>query len=210
MGRPERVTREEVLRAAREAFAERGFDGTTLAAIGLRLRVSPAALLRHAPTKEALFAAAMEAGQSETNLPSAFLAGCDGSENPFPLLRRFAEALVPFIDGRIGETIAAWMRMRTVSGVPVLKFPFDPRRRSSPPQRILVDLEAYFRRAKKAGTLRVRDPRAAAVAWLGTLQAYVFMHRVAQIAPPVPLGEYLDTVLDVWKRGALSSGRRRR
>ncbi len=210
MGRPERVTRDEVLRAAREAFAEKGYEGTTLASIGGRLKVSPAALLRHAPTKEALFAAAMEAGQSEANLPSAFLAECDGSENPLPLLRRFAEALVPFIDGRIGETIAAWMRMRTVSGVPILKLPFDPRRRSSPPQRVLADLEAYFRRARKAGTLRVRDPRAAAVAWLGTLQAYVFMHRVAQIAPPVSLGEYLDTVLEVWKRGAVSSGRTKR
>src|ERR1700686_1243443 len=153
MGRPERVTREEVLKAAREAFAERGYDGTTLASIGGGPEGSPAALLRHAPTKGALFAAAMEAGQSESNLPSAFLAGCDGSEEPLPLLRRFAEGLVPFIDGRIGEPIAAWIRMPTISGLPVLKFPFDPRRRTSPPQRVLADLHAYFRRANRAGRL---------------------------------------------------------
>ncbi len=49
MGRPARVSREDVLRAAREAFGEHGFAGTTLADIGARIRVSPAALLRHGP-----------------------------------------------------------------------------------------------------------------------------------------------------------------
>ena len=61
MGRRARVSREQVMGAARAAFAERGFEGTTLASIGARLGVSPAAVLRHAPTKEALFSAAMEA-----------------------------------------------------------------------------------------------------------------------------------------------------
>ena len=46
MGRPARVTREQVLRAAREAFSESGYHGTTLAAIGARVGISPAALLR--------------------------------------------------------------------------------------------------------------------------------------------------------------------
>src|SRR5215813_9626600 len=178
MGRPARVTREQVLKAAREAFADRGYEGTTLASIGGRLGVSPAALLRHAPTKAALFAAAMEASHTEDVLPSAFLADCDGSEEPLTVLRRFADALVPFIDGRIGETIAAWMRLRSAGRLPAIRLPFDPRRRSSPPQRVLAALEAYMRRAEKAGTLRIVDPRAAALAFLGALQAYVFMHRV--------------------------------
>ncbi len=61
MGRRAKVSREEILRGAREAFSERGFDGTTLAAIGAKVGLSPSALLRHAPTKEALFSAAMSA-----------------------------------------------------------------------------------------------------------------------------------------------------
>ncbi|HXM75808.1 MAG TPA: helix-turn-helix domain-containing protein, partial [Thermoanaerobaculia bacterium] len=59
MGRPAKIRREEVLAAAREAFDTGGFEGTTLADISGRLGVSPAALLRHAPTKQALFTAAM-------------------------------------------------------------------------------------------------------------------------------------------------------
>ena len=40
MGRPPRITRDQVLSQARQAFAERGFHGTTLADIGARLGVS--------------------------------------------------------------------------------------------------------------------------------------------------------------------------
>ena len=55
MGRTARVTREQVLAAARDEFVHRGFEGATLAGIGARLQISPAALLRHAPTKRELF-----------------------------------------------------------------------------------------------------------------------------------------------------------
>ena len=54
MGRRARASRDQILRAAREAFSERGFDGTTLAAIGARVGLSPSALLRHAPTTPSL------------------------------------------------------------------------------------------------------------------------------------------------------------
>ena len=57
MGRPAKVHREDVLAAARDAFVRGGYEGTTLADISARLGVSPAALLRHAPTKQALFTA---------------------------------------------------------------------------------------------------------------------------------------------------------
>jgi len=196
--------------AARAAFGQRGFEGTTLASIGARLGVSPAAVLRHAPTKEALFAAAMDAGHDEAGLPSDLLAGISGGEEPIAVLRRFARALVPFIEGRMGETIAAWMRMRSSAEVPSIQLPFDPRRRSSPPQRVLSELEAYMRRAARAGTLSLRNPRAAALAFLGALQAYAFMHLVAQISPPVPLDLYIETYLQIWKKGALRPGRRSR
>jgi hypothetical protein len=123
------------------------------------------------------------------------------------VLRRFASELVPFIGERMGTAIAASMHLHARRGGPTLKLPFDPRRRSSPPQRVLATLEAYLRRAQEARSLRLRDPRAAAVAFLGSLQAYLFMHRIAQISPPVAFDDYLETVLDIWKRGAMRRGR---
>jgi AcrR family transcriptional regulator len=210
MGRRPRVTRDEVLRAARSAFAERGYEGTTLAAIGSRLDISAAALFRHAPTKEALFRDAMAAGEDEESLPSDFLEHLPDLDRPDLALRRLAMTLVPFIERKMGENIAHFLRARTEEEARTVRLPFDPRRKSSPPARVLSALEAYFRRARAAGRLRLRDPRAGALAFVGALQSYVFMHRVLRITPPIPLPRYLDTLLDIWTRGALSAGRKAR
>src|SRR6266545_1918692 len=108
MGRPARVSRDAVLQAAREAFAERGFDGTTLADISARVGLSPSALLRHAPTKEALFAAAMSAPADELP-PIEFVSRATGREDPADVLKRLALAIVPFLESKLGENIAPWL-----------------------------------------------------------------------------------------------------
>jgi AcrR family transcriptional regulator len=196
------------LKSAREAFAERGYEGTTLASIGARLNVSPAALLRHAPTKEALFRESMAAGEAEPGLPSDFLAALPEQADPAEALERLARQLVPFIEQKMGENIAHFLRARSETEARTVRLPFDPRRRSSPPARVLAALETYFRRARAAGRLRLKDTRAGALAFLGAVQSYVFMHRVARIAPPVPLDRYLSALLEIWKRGAIPAGRR--
>ncbi len=207
MGRPARVTRDQVLVAARRAFADRGFDGTTLADIGARLGVSPAALLRHAPSKKALFALAMDSEPAGERLPTDFLASVPVSEDPARVLRRVALAFVPFIEQKMGENIARFLRARTEEEARTIRLPFDPRKKTSPPVRSVGALEAYFRRARAAGRISLAQPRAGALAFLGSLQSYVFFHRVMRFAPPIPLKTYLDTVMEVWRRGALRSGR---
>jgi hypothetical protein len=42
------------------------------------------------------------------------------------------------------------------------------------------------------------------------MQSYVFFHRVLRIQPPIPLDTYLETVLAIWKNGALSPRRKSR
>ena len=212
MGRRAKVSREEILRGAREAFSERGFDGTTLAAIGAKVGLSPSALLRHAPTKEALFSAAMSAPADELP-PIEFVSRATGREDPADVLKRLALAIVPFLESKLGENIARWLRARTAEEARTLRLPFDPRERPSPPARALALVEDYFRRASAAGRLEVRDPRAAALAFLGQLHAYVFLHRVVRIEPAVALRRYVDTMIDIWRRGAIrpsGSGVRRR
>jgi len=207
MGRPQRVTREQVLSEARRAFSERGFEGTTLADIGARLGVSPAALLRHAPSKEALFHRAMEPEAGEV-LPTDFLASVGADEDPARVLRKLAREFIPFIEQKMGENIARFLRARTEEEARTIRLPFDPRKKSAPPARAIRALEAYFRRARTAGAVSVPSPRAAALAFLGSLQSYVFLHRVLQVEPPVPLDRYLDTVLEIWKHGAIRVGKR--
>jgi TetR/AcrR family transcriptional repressor of mexJK operon len=214
MGRSPRVTRDQVLAAARETFVEHGFAGATLAEIGSRLSISPAALLRHAPTKEALFVASM--GQPDPDLlPLEFLEEYDGSEDPRAVLRRVGEVFIPFLETRIRELVARWVyfqrasgaspNVKVVPGVGRIPLPFDPSQRPTPPQRNFRLLVDYFRRAGRRGQIRMKDPRAAALAFLATLHSYVFMQQVMQILEePLPVGEYLDTVVDVWTRGIVA------
>jgi TetR/AcrR family transcriptional regulator, mexJK operon transcriptional repressor len=212
MGRTARVTREQVLAAARETFVERGYEGATLANIGGRLSISPAALLRHAPTKRALFLAAMgEGAPAGDMLPLAFLEKCDGTEDPRQILRRVAETMVPFLESRIREIVARWVYFKTLPGVGRVPLPFDPAARPTPPQRNLGFLESYMRRAVKKGRLRLANPRAAAFAFFATVHSFVFLqHVVEALEEPMPLDEYLDSVLEVWTRGAVPSAPRGR
>lgn len=211
MGRPARVTREEVLKAAREAFAVGGFHGTTLADISGRVGVTPAAVLRHAPTKDALFRAAIASGQSGDPLPLAFLATADATGDPRPVLRQLARSFVPFIEAKMDENIACFMHDKTAGGPTFrLRLPFDPRAPQTPPRRGLALLEGYLRRAARAGRIRVRDPRAAALSFLGSLHSFVFLRRVLRVPErPIALERYVDTLIDIWTHGAIRKGRGR-
>lgn len=204
------MNREQVLSAAREAFVERGYEGATLSNIAGRVGVSAAALLRHAPTKRDLFIACMGEGEPEA-MPFEFLEQMNGSEDPRLVLRRAAEALIPFLEAKMRQIVARWVYFKTVPGVGRMPLPFDPQARPTPPQKNLKYLEDYMRRAARRKTLRVRDPRAAAMAFLATLHSYVFLQHVMEILEhPMPLEEYLETVLDIWTNGAIVTKRKAR
>ena len=210
MGRTARVSRDQVLSAAREAFVERGYEGATLSEIAGRVGVSAAALLRHAPTKRDLFVACMGEGEPEA-MPFDFLEQMNGSEDPRLVLRQAAEALIPFLEAKMRQIVARWVYFKTVPGVGRMPLPFDPQARPTPPQKNLKYLEDYMRRAARRKTLRVRDPRAAAMAFLATLHSYVFLQHVMEILEhPMPLEEYLETVLDIWTNGAIVTKRKAR
>lgn len=190
--------------AARETFVDRGFEGATLAAIAAKVGVSPAALLRHARTKRDLFVACMGPERDDL-LPLAFLEQASGEEDPAGVLRRVAETMVPFLEEKLRSTMARFVYFKAVGGVGKVPLPFDPGVRPTPPQRNLKFLEDYFRRAVRHGRLRVSNPRAAALAFLATIHSYVFMQAVLQVLEkPLPLSEYVDTVLEVWTCGAIA------
>ena len=209
MGRTARVSREQVLDAARETFVYRGFEGATLAAIAAKIGVSPAALLRHARTKRELFVACMGPDKDDL-LPLAFLEQASGDEDPAGVLRRVAETMVPFLEDKLRTTVARFVYFKAIAGVGKVPLPFDPGIRPTPPQRNLKLLEDYFRRAARSGRLRVSNPRAAALSFLATIHSYVFMQAVMHVLEkPLPLSEYVDTVLEVWTEGAIAPAARK-
>ncbi|MEO8191062.1 MAG: helix-turn-helix domain-containing protein [Acidobacteriota bacterium] len=208
MGRRARIQREDVLAAARDAFVRGGYEGTTLADISARLGVSPAALLRHAPTKQALFTAAMGATPGPEMLPLGFLEDVPGNADPAAVLRQVANAFVPFIQAKLHESLGRWVHFKNIAGLGRLPLPFDPEVHPTPPQRNLKLLEDYLRRARRAGRIRLTNPRAASVAFAASLHSFVMLQDVVQaLEKPLPLDEYLDTLIEIWKSGVMTKGK---
>jgi AcrR family transcriptional regulator len=201
MGRPPRITRQQILEAARAAFADRGFASTTLADIAAPIGVTPAAILRHFSSKQDLFAAAMS--ERGIAIPEFLdeIAAADASADPRVVLRRFAEQFVPFVAAVIRPAIAVQMHMAARQTTVVV--PFDTEDEETPPRRGLRVLSEYFQRAMNAGVVRRGDPRALALLFAGQLQSYVFIHFVLNITPVFPLDKYVDALLDLWSEGAI-------
>jgi len=202
MGRPPRITRDQILEAARAAFAERGFAAATLAGIAAELKVTPAAILRHFRTKQDLFTAAMSSRSLVIPPFVDELARVDATADPRLVLRRFAEQFVPFVSTMIRPAIA--VQMHQASRQTTLVVPFDTQHEDTPPRRVLGVAAAYFRRAIEAGVVRRADPRALALLFLGQLQSYVFIHHILGVTPGYPLASYLDALIDLWTGGALA------
>src|SRR5207248_2223521 len=105
MGRPPRISREQLLESARGVFAIKGFEGATLADIAAELDITPAAILRHFESKQHLFETAM---RGRVTAPPDFilaLAGIDGDADPRTVLRGIAEHFIPFVEKAIAENI---------------------------------------------------------------------------------------------------------
>lgn len=199
MGRPPRISRDQILDAARAVFTARGFEGTTLAEVGKRLGVTPAAILRHFPTKQELFMSAMTGGVVSPPFLGE-LAETDAHEDPRVVLRHFAEQAVPFVRRVVGTAIAVQMHLASKT---TLALPFGVEDEQSPPRLALRTITDYFRRAIAAGVIRGRNPRALALFFMGQLQSYVFMHEVLNVSPAIPLDAYLDALFDLWVDGAI-------
>ena len=198
MGRPPTITRERLLLEARRVFAAKGFQAATLADIAAALKVTPAAILRHVASKQELFRESM---LTDAPLPAVLqeLETVDARTDPRVVLRKVAEGFVPFVMQMVRTNIAVYMHAQTTSMI----VPFDTAAEDSPPRRGLRIVEGYFRRAKAACVIRIGQPRAAALLFMGSLQSYVFLHHVVNVQPVYPLADYIDALLDLWSHGGI-------
>lgn len=203
MGRPPRISREQILSKARGLFISRGFEAVTLADIAGQLDVTPAAILRHVNSKQELFAEAMRSGVVDHPPCVQELAATPGDADPRVVLRRFAEQFVPFVREVLLANLAVYMHTR--SQRTALLIPFDTSSDQSPAQRGIALVSDYFRRAGEAGTIRIEDPRAAALLFIGHLHSYVLIHFVLNVTPVYPLDRYLDALVDLWVHGGINA-----
>lgn len=207
MGRPPRINPDQLLDAARRVFTEKGFDGATLADIAALIGVTAAAVLRHYPSKQALFTAAMSSAGIGVPPYIEELEHTDAAEDPRIVLRRFAEQFVPFVQRIIGPSIAVQMHRNARQTTVVV--PFDTNAEESPSRRGLRIITDYFRRAMEAGTIRPADPRATSILFISHLHSYVFIHQVLNVTPVYPLEPYLDALFDLWVHGAITTPKKK-
>lgn len=204
MGRPPRISREQILEAARVAFSARGFAATTLADIASALDVTPAAILRHFASKQELFTVAMSNRGIATPDFITAITTLDASADPRVVLGELARRMIPFLGNVIRPAIAVQMHTTT------LVVPFDPKDDEIPPRRAIRILTDYFARAIRAGVIREADPRALALLFIGQLQAHVFFHQVLGVTPPHPVEDYIDALIGLWSEGVFAGGVRAR
>lgn len=98
-------TREAILTAAREAFAERGFDGAAIRAIATSAGVDPALVHHYFGTKDQLFLAVMNSPVDPSELLPELLAG--GTEQ---LGERLVRVFIDIWDSPAGSAGVALLR----------------------------------------------------------------------------------------------------
>jgi AcrR family transcriptional regulator len=106
-GRPagESDTRPAILDAARNCFAERGYDRATIRDIAAAAGVDPALLHHHFGTKQNLFLAAMRLPVDPTDIVRGILAG-----DPGRLGERIVDTFLTVWDSPAGAALAGMVR----------------------------------------------------------------------------------------------------
>jgi AcrR family transcriptional regulator len=98
-------TREAILSAARDAFAERGYDASSIRLIAAAAGVDPALVHHYFGTKDKLFLSAVRAPfDPATVVPIVLAGGLDG------IGERLVRTLLTVWDSPVGGTAAAFVR----------------------------------------------------------------------------------------------------
>ena len=190
MARPQSITDEEVLAAARAVFLDKGITAT-VEEVAARCGVGVATVFRRFPTKAALFVAAMDSTPEpdwerliEDLWPSSRRTGSDVRG----ALTAFAREMLT-----LGRKMYPLMQMR-------LSNPgfFH---QDKPPRRLTKTLEIlgeFFELHMRGGRVRGKNPRVAARIWLGALQHLIFLENFAKPLQDVSPEEYIEGLVDLF------------
>ena len=186
-GRPSEGAREAVVAAARELFAERGYDATTTEAILERSGVSKGAMYHHFPSKLELFEAVYVQVEDES---VARLVERARGETPLEIIRTGSHG---YLAESAGDS--DFVRIGLTQARPVLGF---ERWRELAAERGVGVVEALFRAAIEQGDIGAVDVRAAAEIWTAVLIEGGLMVATAEDKKTAreAAGEVLDRLLE--------------
>ena len=174
---PER--RDEIVRAAMECFAARGFSGTTTREIAARVGITEAALYRHFEGKEALYAAIIDRKMAAPALAERLVeAAARGDDRGVfgGLAKLIIEAL---------QADPAFFRILLYTALEghSLAEPFFRQRMAA----LREFLSGYIARRTREGAFRELDPVLAARAFIGMVWDYVLVRELFQQKESYPI-----------------------
>jgi len=199
---PER--RDEIVRAAMECFAARGFSGTTTREIAARVGITEAALYRHFEGKEALYAAIIDRKMAAPALAERLVeAAARGDDRGVfgGLAKLIIEAL---------QADPAFFRILLYTALEghSLAEPFFRQRMAA----LREFLSGYIARRTREGAFRELDPVLAARAFIGMVWDYVLVRELFQQKESYPIsGEAAaDTFVSIFLDGMTAAKADRR
>ena len=203
MTRPSDITRERILKAAERLFAERGYDATSIRAIGAKARVNQAAINYHFDGKDGLYREVLRAAfraLTEQQLEHADEMKAMSREAALAeFIRRQLRPLLGRDEYSRHMRILNWETVR-----PTAVFRKLLSEEAAPFMGLAVELVRRFQPEADQRTL------VAAAVWL-VGQCSVFLRNREQLADP-PLGlaldeaavEWLAQLVSRWASGGLS------
>jgi len=188
MARPQGITDEEVLAAARAVFLSKGISAT-VEEVAERCHVGVATIFRRFPTKQALFTAAVnvvndaEWGRFLAKRAEAGGSGVarDGLLELANLLLASARQMMPLI----------MMKMANPSM-------FDKQTGAARANWIVRALADYFRAEIAAGRMIDMDPRVAARVWLGSLRHIVMIESLGTSIDELSTEAFIAGLVDMF------------
>ncbi len=161
MGRPQTISNEDMLTAAREVFLKHGAFGSTKE-IARRAGISEAALFKRFSTKAQLFMAAMV---PPTPGVDAIVARASAMKSARESLQVLAQAVLDYF--RIAIPMILPLISHPTFGAAELPRNFE----TNPATSLLRAIAAYLRQEKARGRLRVQDPVTASAVLVSALHS---------------------------------------
>lgn len=205
MARPISIESEDLLKAAREVFLEKGVHATT-ADIAKRAKVSEGTLFHRYKTKEALFRAAMLEIDPLVIIQGLELEARVGRGELFDELVDLGTRLVDLY-----RIIVPGVMMLHARGDGLLPkdLPSFLQSKTSPPMVAVRSLAAYFEAEMRQKRIRPMDAEIVARMFIGSLWQYVFFETLGGKVGEVPLPQsmYVRGFVDALLHGIAPSRR---
>jgi AcrR family transcriptional regulator len=188
MARPQGITDEEVLAAARVVFLSKGITAT-VEEVAERCHVGVATIFRRFPSKQALFTAAMTvANDAEWSRFLEKRAASDGYQDARAGLTELARTLLD----TARKMVPLMMMMMSNPSI------VDTDGRAKRAQWIMKSLTDYFKLEIEAGRMIDVDPRVAARMWLGSIRQLAMFETIAPAVDDLSNEAFIKGLVDLF------------